>query len=78
MKSFTIVLCFFVFSNALNAQKNKDNGLLTENCVIDYIPFDIVEKKTNILIFSRSNAHDTIEIKLKIHLTTKSWANLRN
>lgn len=44
MKSFAIVLCFFVFSNALIAQKNKDNVLLSESCVIDYIPFDTIEK----------------------------------
>ena len=44
MKPFIIVLCFFVFSDALIAQKNIENVNPIENCVVHHIPFNIVEK----------------------------------
>ena len=60
MKPFAIVLCFFVFSNTLIAQKNIDNIPLTESCVIDYIPFDTVEK---VPVYQGCTGKDNKELK---------------
>lgn len=60
MRYIVVYLCFFAPTFFLVAQEHVDTIDITENCFVDYIPFDIVEKAP---VYSGCTGNDNNTLK---------------